>query len=259
MSDHKHDKPLSQAEFLERLTHIAERIANEADLQAVGPLMDMTTAQVSSPELSALAESFARMLVKLEAREFELECTIADLKAVKIELEKANYDALTGLPNRVIARDRLNQGLANVKRSEGMLAVLFMDLDRFKWVNDNRGHAAGDELLQQVAVRAKASVRDSDTVARLGGDEFLAVLPAVGGLVEAQVLAQRMVDTMNQPFALRDGEVQIGASVGIALYPQHAQTVDALIECADAGLYMAKRAGKNVFRVYEPPEDLQQL
>ncbi|MBK7654505.1 MAG: hypothetical protein IPJ18_04625 [Betaproteobacteria bacterium] len=87
MSDHA--MPLSQAEFLACLTQIAERIANEADLQAVGPLMDMTTAQTSSPELSALAESFARMLVKLEAREFELECTISDLKAVKIELEKS--------------------------------------------------------------------------------------------------------------------------------------------------------------------------
>ena len=249
MSDHA--MPLSQAEFLARLTQIAERIANEADLQAVGPLMDMTTAQTSSPELSALAESFARMLVKLEAREFELECTISDLKAVKIELEKANYDALTGLPNRVIARDRLNQGLANARRNEGMLAVLFMDLDRFKWVNDNRGHAAGDELLQQVALRAKACVRESDTVARLGGDEFLAVLPTVGGLEEAQGLAQRMVDAMNQPFALRDGAVQIGGSVGIALYPNHAKSVDMLIECADAGLYAAKRAGKNVFRVFE--------
>lgn len=248
-----HSKSWSQTEFLSKLTEIAERIANESDLQAVAPLMDMTTAKSDAPELTALAESFARMLVKLEAREFELECTIADLKSVKTELEKANYDALTGLPNRVIARDRLNQGIAYAKRSASLLAVLYMDLDRFKWVNDNRGHAAGDELLQQVAQRAKAILRDSDTVARLGGDEFLVVLSAVDGLAEAQALAQRMVAAMNTPFNLRDGEVSIGASVGIAMYPRDAESVDHLIECADAGLYAAKRAGKNTFRVFESP------
>ena len=250
-----HEKPSNDAEFLAQLTQIAERIANEADLQAIAPLMDMTAAQVRSPVLVALAESFARMLVKLEAREFELECTIADLKSVKAELEKANYDALTGLPNRVIARDRLNQGLANARRNDGLLAVLYMDLDRFKWVNDNRGHAAGDELLQQVATRAKACVRESDTVARLGGDEFLVVLPAIAGLPEAQALAQRLVEAMNQPFALREGPVQIGGSVGIAMYPQHGQSVDFLIECADAGLYAAKRSGKNIYRVFDVPTD----
>ncbi|MBK6650756.1 MAG: diguanylate cyclase [Betaproteobacteria bacterium] len=121
-----------------RLTQIAERIANEADLQAVGPLMEMTTAQTSSPELSALAESFARMLVKLEAREFELECTISDLKAVR-----SNWKSqLRCIDRTAQPRDctrPLKSGLANARRNEGMLAVLFMDLDRFKWVNDNRG------------------------------------------------------------------------------------------------------------------------
>ena len=91
------------------------------------------------------------MVVKLEARDYELECTIQDLRAAKTELEKANYDALTGLPNRVIARDRLHQGLLQAQRTHGQLAVMYLDLDKFKWVNDNLGHAAGDELLQQVA------------------------------------------------------------------------------------------------------------
>jgi diguanylate cyclase (GGDEF)-like protein len=100
-----------------------------------------------------------------------------------------------------------------------------------------------------VAARCRECVRDSDTFARLGGDEFLCVLPAVEGQRAAEELAQRLVDVLNTPFALRDGEVHIGTSVGIALYPAHATTVNTLIECADAALYLAKHAGRNVYRV----------
>jgi len=240
-----------QDEFLQKLLHVAERIASEGDLQAVQPLLDMTSAHSQSPIVTALAESFARMVVKLEAREYELECTIQDLLAVKAELERANYDPLTHLPNRVIARDRLNQGVLHAKRNSRQLAVLYMDLDKFKWVNDNLGHPAGDELLLQVAQRGLACIRDSDTLARLGGDEFLCVLPNIDGQQAAEDLAQRFVDAMNQPFTLRDGVAHIGASVGIAMYPVHGTTVDQLIEFADAALYFAKHAGRNVYRVFQ--------
>lgn len=238
-------------EFLSRLLSVVDRIAADGDLTAVGPLMEMTSAHSQSPLLTALAEGFARMVVKLEAREYELECTIQDLQAAKAELEKANYDPLTGLPNRVIARDRLHQGLLQAKRMHGQVAVMYLDLDKFKWVNDNLGHAAGDELLQQVAARCRECVRNSDTFARLGGDEFLCVLPAVDSQRVAEELAQRLVDTLNQPFALRDGEAHIGTSVGIAMFPAHGATVDQLIEFADAALYAAKHAGRNVFRVFQ--------
>lgn len=243
--------PAHPDEFLDRLLDVVDRIAAAGDLTAVGPLLEMTATGSQSPQLTALAEGFARMLVKLEAREYELECTIHDLQAAKAELEKANYDPLTGLPNRVIARDRLRQGLLQAKRRDGQLAVMYLDLDRFKWVNDNLGHAAGDELLQQVAARCQECLRASDTFARLGGDEFLCVLPAVDSQRVAEELAQRLVDALNQPFTLRDGEVRIGTSVGIALYPAHAASVEPLIECADAALYLAKRAGRNVYRVSE--------
>ena len=106
-----------QDEFLQQLLQVADRIATEGDLQAVQPLLEMTSAHSQSPIVTALAESFARMVVKLEAREYELECTIKDLLAVKAELERANYDPLTGLPNRVIARDRLNQGVLQIGRA----------------------------------------------------------------------------------------------------------------------------------------------
>lgn len=240
--------------FLARLVQVVDRIAADGDLSAVDPLLEMTAAPAQSPLVTALAESFARMVVKLEAREYELECTIQDLQAAKTELEKANYDPLTGLPNRVIARDRLHQGLLQAQRQHGQLAVMYLDLDKFKWVNDNLGHAAGDELLQQVAQRCKTCIRDSDTFARLGGDEFLCVLPALDSQQAAEELAQRFVDTLNQPFALRDGEARIGTSVGIAMYPAHGNTVDQLIEFADAALYFAKHAGRNVYRVFQVTE-----
>lgn len=247
--------PVSQQdEFLQKLLNVADRIASEGDLQAVQPLLEMTSAHSQSPIVTALAESFARMVVKLEAREYELECTIKDLLAVKAELERANYDPLTGLPNRVIARDRLHQGVLHARRNDGQLAVLYMDLDKFKWVNDNLGHPAGDELLQQVAQRGLTCIRDSDTLARLGGDEFVCVLPNIDGQQAAEDLAQRFVDAMNQPFTLRDGVAHIGASVGIAMFPAHGTTVDQLIEFADAALYFAKHAGRNVYRVFQVEE-----
>lgn len=248
----------AQDEFLSRLLHVVDRIAADGDLSAVEPLLEMTSAHSQSPLLTALAEGFARMVVKLEAREYELECTIQDLKAAKTELEKANYDPLTGLPNRVIARDRLHQGLLQAKRGSGQLAVMYLDLDKFKWVNDNLGHAAGDELLQQVAQRCRDCIRDSDTFARLGGDEFLCVLPAVDSQQVAEDLAQRFVDALNKPFALRDGEARIGTSVGIAMFPAHGATVDQLIEFADAALYFAKHAGRNVYRVFQLTDDPSQ-
>jgi len=250
--------PATSDELLKRLLQIVDRIAADGDLTAVGPLLEMTSAHSHPPLLTALAESFARMVVKLEARDYELECTIEDLRAAKTELEKANYDALTGLPNRVIARDRLHQGLLGAQRTHGQLAVMYLDLDKFKWVNDNLGHAAGDELLQQVASRCRDCIRESDTFARLGGDEFLCVLPTLESQQVAEELAQRFVDTLNQPFKLRDGVANIGTSVGISMYPAHGTTADQLIEFADAALYFAKHAGRNVYRVFELTEPSRQ-
>jgi diguanylate cyclase (GGDEF)-like protein len=236
---------------LKQLLQVVERISNGGDLLAVQPLLDMTSATSQSPTVTALAESIARMVVKLEAREYELECTIDDLLAVKRELERANYDPLTGLPNRVIARDRLQQGLHQARRQECHLAVLYMDLDKFKWVNDHMGHPAGDELLQQVAKRGLACMRESETLGRLGGDEFMCVLPKLEAQQHAEELAQRLVDAMNQPFALQVGEARIGASVGIAMFPAHGTSIDQLIAQADTALYAAKQAGRNVYRVVQ--------
>jgi diguanylate cyclase (GGDEF)-like protein len=242
--------------FLQELLAVVERIAQHGDAQAVAPLLALTAQTAGPPVLAQLAEAFARMVVQLEAREFQLEGTIADLLRVKQELELANYDPLTQLANRVIARDRLGQALSAARRREGqagaVVGVLYLDLDRFKAVNDGMGHAAGDELLRQVAQRLRQTVRAADTVARLGGDEFLCVMPALDDLTAAQELAARLVVTLSTPFELAAGPAHIGTSIGIAGFPQHADTVDALVACADAALYQAKHAGRNGFRVAVP-------
>lgn len=242
--------------FLHELLRVVDRIAASGDLSAVDALMDRTADTTRPPLHAALTESFARMVVTLEAREFELENTIQDLRATRAELETASYDALTDLPNRVIGRDRLQQAMTQVRRNDGLLAAaLYLDLDRFKTVNDRLGHAAGDELLQQVAQRCRASLREGDTFARMGGDEFLCVLPGLGQAAQAEELAARLVQTLALPFALAAGAAHIGASVGIALYPAHGGTLDALLAAADRALYAAKNAGRNAFRVYQPADE----
>lgn len=244
------EPPGSKDDFLLKLLDVVERIANTGDLQSVQPLLEMTRELPQSPILSSLAEAFARMVVKIEAREFQLECAIEELTTVKGELELANYDNLTGLPNRVIAIDRLRHGIAHARRSSELLAIMYLDLDRFKWVNDNLGHPAGDELLRQVAERLLHSVRDTDTMARLGGDEFLCVLPELHNSEPVHHLAERFVATLALPFNLAAGEVSIGVSIGVAIFPEHAASIDLLMACADKALYRAKNAGRNGYAIF---------
>lgn len=247
------DDAAPHAMLLTKLLTVAERIAHQGDMQAVPELLDMASEHPESPELAALAEAFAKLVVQHEVKEFELQCTIDHLQRTKQDLELANYDPLTGLANRAIARDRLQQGMEQSRRSNLPLAVFYMDLDRFKWVNDNMGHAAGDELLRQVSQRLRDAVRAVDTVARLGGDEFLCILPDMLTVADAQALAARLVYNLAQPFPLAAGIASIGTSIGIALFPDHADHVDGLIACADAALYQAKNAGRNGWRLYERP------
>ncbi|MDF1484486.1 GGDEF domain-containing protein [Ramlibacter sp. H39-3-26] len=239
-------------QFLQRLCEVMQRIALQGDLRAVGPLMDMTGQRPEHTLLARLAESFAHMVVKIEAREFELECRIADLGQTRQELELANLDPLTSLPNRMIARDRLRQSITEARARQGAMSVLFLDLDRFKQVNDTLGHAAGDELLCRVTQRLQGCLREGDTLARLGGDEFLCVLPTCGEPEAAQALAGRMIGALTQRFPLAAGVADIGTSIGLAHFPRDGQSVDELIASADAGLYEAKRSGRNCWR-YAPP------
>ena len=163
---------------------------------------------------------------------------------------QAHHDALTDLPNRNLFWDRMAQAVRYAKRRESGAALLWIDLDAFKEVNDTLGHAAGDALLQQVAQRLKRSIRDSDTVARMGGDEFAVIMPDIMQADDALRIATQMLVSLAEPFDLPQGLAHISGSIGVALYPQHATSVDRLTEFADQAMYSAKNSGKNQVHVW---------
>ncbi|MBF0271011.1 MAG: EAL domain-containing protein [Magnetococcales bacterium] len=174
---------------------------------------------------------------------------ISDQKAVEHKLERlAFYDALTGLPNRMFFQERLAQDLARARRMEAQLALMFIDLDRFKWVNDTLGHAAGDNLLKQISQRLRDCVRESDTVARLGGDEFTIILADLANTDHVAQVAQKLIATVCEPVHILEQNVYVGASVGIALFPTDSGNQETLIKLADMAMYQAKEAGRNTFR-----------
>ena len=165
--------------------------------------------------------------------------------------ELAHFDALTQLPNRNLFWDRLEQALRLTNRQPHTLAVLWVDLDGFKAVNDTLGHAAGDELLRQIGQRLQAAIRESDTAARLGGDEFAVMLTTIAQPQDATGVAQKLIARINQLFVLSQGSARVSASIGIALYPNHASTARDLAHRADLAMYAAKQAGKNRWRLWD--------
>ena len=166
----------------------------------------------------------------------------------------AHYDSLTGLPNRSLFHDRLAHAITQARRNHWTIAVLFFDADHFKDVNDTFGHAAGDELLQQVAVRATGCIRAEDTIGRLSGDEFAIVLSRLHETGDAARVAGKVVEEMGRPFQLASTVINISASVGISLFPLDATDEDALMRNADHAMYRAKELGRNTFQFYSPPQ-----
>jgi len=164
---------------------------------------------------------------------------------------QAYHDLLTKLPNRALLRDRLSLAISQAKRDGESLAVMFLDLDRFKNINDSLGHMVGDELLQQVSVRLKECIRAGDTLARFGGDEFTLMLPNLHhGREDASRLADKIIGTLKQPFIIEGHELYVSASIGIALYPQDGTHINGLIEHADVAMYHVKGQGKNGYQFY---------
>jgi diguanylate cyclase (GGDEF)-like protein/PAS domain S-box-containing protein len=180
---------------------------------------------------------------------FSVTTDITEHKLAEERIQQvAHHDSLTGLPNRLLFNDRLGQAIGAAKRNTRRFALLYLDLDKFKPVNDTLGHAIGDELLKAVAARIRAQVRESDTVARIGGDEFTVILADIGGREEAQAVAGKIVAAFAPPFLLGDRRqsVAAGVSIGMAVYPEDALDADGLVKAADAAMYDAKKAAGDV-------------
>ncbi len=170
---------------------------------------------------------------------------------------QAHHDALTGLPNRVLFEDRLGVAIAHAHRQARQLAVLFLDLDQFKVINDSLGHGLGDRLLQAVAERLLASVREGDTVARQGGDEFILLLPWIANAVDAAKVARKILEAIRQPFHLDGHDLYVTTSIGISVYPEDGETVGTLIKNSDSALYRAKERGRDGVQLYAPAMNAQ--
>ena len=175
-----------------------------------------------------------------------------DVGTRKVARLAAQHDFLTGLPNRVLLLDRMGQAVAQARRSCKHVALLFVDLDRFKHVNDSLGHEAGDRLLKEIAARLKACVRATDTVCRQGGDEFVVLLPEAPGINEVAHIAEKLLEACRRRHTIDGQDVHVGASVGISLFPDDGIDVDALTRNADAAMYHAKAIGRNNFQFYTP-------
>ena len=165
---------------------------------------------------------------------------------------QAYHDQLTHLPNRLLFKDRLELAIAQAERRSGMLAVMFVDVDRFKLVNDTFGHADGDALLRGIASRLSDTLRRGDTLARLGGDEFTILLPDIGRPEDAETIARKIIDALAAPFHLSREDFRATVSLGITLYPRDGTSAEDLIRHADIAMYQVKRSGKNAFRFFDP-------
>ncbi len=172
---------------------------------------------------------------------------------ISIERERlATHDTLTGLPNRMLFLDRLEQALARAERRNALVGVIFIDLDRFKRVNDTLGHASGDQLIREVAQRLRAASRAEDTVARLGGDEFVVVIGEAGGVNDILQVAEKMLAAIGRPFRIAGHELFSSCSIGISVFPNDGADSSTLLKHADTAMYHAKQHGRDRLHLYDP-------
>ncbi len=196
----------------------------------------------------------AALLVDEDGSETVIDGTLIDITERKVAEQRvkflAYYDALTELPNRTLLHDRLGKAIASARRRKDKVALLFLDLDRFKIINDSLGHSYGDLFLQEVAARLKRWAREQDTVARVGGDEFVIVLTTVKDISDAAVAGERLMDAMTPEFVVQSQSFNVTCSLGISIFPEHGTDAETLIKNADAAMYCAKDLGRNNFQFY---------
>jgi diguanylate cyclase (GGDEF)-like protein/PAS domain S-box-containing protein len=244
------------AELLMRFVHTDDRLALRAAIDFARdehkPFV-LDTRLISRDGAERWVQHCGRYLHE-SARSARLIGTVLDItprRRAEAQSEyQANYDELTGLPNRKLLADRLQRSILQSQHNGAQLAVLYVDLDRFKTINDTLGHAIGDQFLKIVAPRLCEVVRETDTVARSGGDEFIVVLPEIASIGEAGRTAERIVESFAQPVDIEGRELYSSASVGISVYPDDGTTPDELIRTADAALHRAKQGGHGTFRFY---------
>jgi diguanylate cyclase (GGDEF)-like protein len=202
-------------------------------------------------QLQDLAENIAMLMVQKEGRELNLIFMESDLKKIGKALEKAKLDPLTGLANRGLFYEILDTAFERSKKERTKLALILIDLDNFKPINDTHGHDAGDRMLQQVASRIKTCVKNLGAVARLGGDEFVVMLPDLTRAKDACTLAERILLALKQPFDIVSATVSIDSSMGISFLEQNTQDGRALLKVADIAMYEAKRSGRGRCLVFD--------
>jgi diguanylate cyclase (GGDEF)-like protein len=205
---------------------------------------DVPLAPGGSPDLGHVIEAFQQMAKSVLAAQEQIS-------------HMAFYDQLTSLPNRRLLEDRLGQLIVHAQRDHLHMSVLFIDLDKFKPINDELGHEVGDWLLSAVAQRMQTCLRKSDTVARIGGDEFVVLLPEAGNASDATRIAESIRVALNAPFVMPDGtSLEITPSIGVVLYPEHADNLHDLLRLSDKAMYRAKNAGRNTVAVYSPDAEV---
>ena len=207
-------------------------------------------------EVGTLARGFNRMLKRIQERERDLKRELTERRRAEYELAKlAHYDTVTQLPNRNRFNGYLTELLASARHTHEVFALLFVDLDNFKIVNDTLGHPVGDLLLKAVAARLRECVREQDVVSRLGGDEFTVILRNIGGAENAAHVSQKLVEALATPFRIVGRDVQVSCSVGVSLFPRDGSDATRLMKCGDMAMYHAKRCGRNNFQFFSPEMD----
>jgi diguanylate cyclase len=224
------------------LSRLAEEVAHQQDYS-------LRAKVIRNDEVGRLTERFNALLRRIEIWHEDLHQQLQREQAAGLKYQQQAYrDALTQLPNRLAFEVELERQLAELSHDPRRLALLFIDLDQFKWVNDNLGHAAGDSVLVTVAERMSARLRDTDTLFRLGGDEFSLLVTEGAEPAAVRLLAERLIAAVREPLVIDGRPVPVGATVGIAFAPEDARDAQTLLLRADAAMYAAKRAGKNTFR-----------
>ncbi len=234
---------------IEVLLQITNKLIKD-DPDANNDLTEYIKTNAHDEPICMLAESISMLDLKKDVQLFHLEQMVENLLKAEKDISDAKHDALTGLPTRSLFFEALANSCKKTRLEKYQMALFYIDLDKFKEVNDTLGHDAGDEILQKSAERMQACIKSDDVLSRMGGDEFTIILNNIGSHHDAQAIATRLIEALQKPFKLTNGLSSIGCSIGIRYYPADAEKPVTLVENADIAMYRAKENGRNQFCTY---------